>query len=418
MKDETVDRRTVVRLAGTAGAISLAGCLGGDDDPDDGEESDDENASVGGETDESAEDEVGSETETRTVDEPAVYAFGPTAISVIDPESGTVVDELTDGIDGAEWGDALYVAETAQVFAIERTRAQVVVIDAAARTVDERIDMGPGGVHMFQPRANEVWAHSDDEGTFYVIDVDELRVTGRVIAGLQEEGHGKVVHHDDLGDKAYATNVNDAAGLVVDLEAKERTGEIPMCEGGGTHYAAYASENGSVYFECTTADTTTVVDADTDEIVDSLDVSGGTYVSPAGDRLAILDENDVHVFDTTTRETERLGTIELDEAGPDSLGFYDGDDGTYAFVANTLTPDVSVLDLESFEEIDRLAAGDIERPEGARFLHRSGITADGYYVTPADGDGVVALIDMEERAVHERVDVEPGVDTVTYVGTQ
>ncbi len=81
---------------------------------------------------------------------------------------------------------------------------------------------------------DEIWVHADDDGAFYVIDVDALEVSEIVEAGLEGEGHGKLLYHEAMGDTGYATNVNDPGVPVIDLETYERTGFVEFGEGGST----------------------------------------------------------------------------------------------------------------------------------------------------------------------------------------
>lgn len=204
-------RRRFVRVVGSGATVGLAGCLGGDgeggDDHDDHDHEEEDHDHEG--------DEEGGH------DRGMVYAFAPDTIAVVDPEEGEVVGEITEGIDGAQWGDTRIARDHSLIFANEGSTAQAVVIDTAAREVVERVDVGPDPVHVYNPVEGEIWTHSDAEGAFYVIDVESLDVTP-VEAGLGGEGHGKLLHHEDLGTTAYATNVLDPAVLVIDLEERAR----------------------------------------------------------------------------------------------------------------------------------------------------------------------------------------------------
>ncbi|WP_049921434.1 hypothetical protein [Halopiger djelfimassiliensis] len=397
---QPVKRRRFVQMASSGLAVGAAGCLGGESgdgeaDPDDGDESD-ETADHG----------------ERTGSSGLAYAFGPNTIALIDPEAGEVVDELTEGVDGYEYGDAVLTDDGSELFVIEETLTQVLVIDTETRTIVDEVPMGPDGTHMYHPNADEMWAHSDAEGTFYVIDTDSHEVVETVAVGLEGEGHGKLLSHADLGSVGYATNVNDPAAHVVDLDAYERTGSIELGEEGGTHYKAYSPANGLAYFEY--GDVTAVVDTDTDEVVDELDVAGGMYLTPSGDRMSIVDHGEIHVFDVTGEDTVSIGSVAVDD-GPDALAYHEHDGTRYGFTANTMAATATVVDVDELEVVEHIDAGDIERPEDAHHLHRSGVSGDGYFFTPADGDGTVAVIDMTARELVAHVPVEDGVDTVQYV---
>ena len=394
-----VDRRRFVQLVSGGVAVGLAGCVG-----DDGENGDDDSPTDDGSSDDGTES---------TSSEGLVYAFAPNTIAIIDPEAGEIVDEITEGIDGNGWGDPRVTSDHEQLFVIEDTLGQVLVIDTESREVVSEIDIGPDPTHMYHPTDDEMWAHSDEEGAFYVIDTTSHDVVDVVESGLEAEGHGKLLYHPDFGSKAYATNVNDPAALIIDVAEYERTGYVELGNDGGTHYKAYSPQNGLAYFEY--GDTTAVVDVETDEIVDELDFSGGMYLTPDEELLGVLDGDVVRFLDVTDEESEEIGSVDVGD-GPDALRYYDADGTRYGFTANTMNDQAAVIDIDDLEVVETLEIGDIERPDDAPFLHRTGVAGDGYFITPAEADGTVAVIDMDALELLEQVDVEEGVDTVQYVG--
>ncbi|RQH01726.1 hypothetical protein [Natrarchaeobius oligotrophus] len=406
MSDPVKRRRFVQGVSGGL-AIAVAGCLGGNGEGNgNGNDEHDDHGSDDGDHDH-------GETGDGEGSEGFAYAFAPDAVAIVDPDEGEVVDVLTDGIDGRDWGDTQITHDYAQIFAIDDSLNQVLVIDTDSREIVSEVDIGPGATHIYHPNDDEIWAHADDEGTFYVIDTDSHDVAETVDAGLEGEGHGKLLYHEDFGSTGYATNVNDPAVHVIDLEAYERSDSIELGDEGGTHYKAYSPQNGLAYFEY--GDVTAVVDTDANEIVDELDFSGGMYLTPDEERMGVLDGDEIRVLDVTDDDNEEIGSISID-GGPDALRYYEADGTLYGFTANTMTPEAVVVDLDELEEVTRLDAGDIVRPDDAHHLHRSGVSGGGYFFTPADADGTVAVIDMTERELVEQVEVGDGVDTVQYVG--
>ena len=405
--EHEIGRRRVVRWGAAGLALGLAGCLG-DESDDTGGDGDD---GTGG-------DDSGSDENDGTdadVEEGLLYAFAPNSIAVIDPDEGEVIEEITDGLSDEGWGDPQITHDHSQLFVIRESPSQVLIIDTTTHEIVSEVDIGPGPTHMYHPTDDEIWAHSDDEGTFYVIDTDSHDVIEIVESGLDAEGHGKLLYHEDLGDVGYATNVNDPGLPVIDLDAYERTEFVEFGEEGGTHYKAYGPQNGLVYGEF--GDETVVVDSGTDEVVDRLDFSGGMYLSPDEDLLGVLDGDTIRFLDVTDDAHEEVGSVELEDAGPDALRYYEAEDGTlYAITANTMNDRAPVIDVDEFEVVDELEVGDIVRPEGAPFLHRTGVIHDGYFATPADDDGTVSVVDVEGREVIAEVEIEAGVDTVQFVG--
>ncbi|ELY48406.1 beta-propeller fold lactonase family protein [Natronorubrum sulfidifaciens] len=388
--DHPVKRRRVVQAITGGIAIGLAGCLGDDDDNG---------------TDGNGDNGDGSDG--------LAYAFAPNTISIIDPAEGAVVDEITDGIDDNDWGDPQITADYSEIYVIEGSLDQVLAIDTESREVVAEVDIGPDGTHLYHPNDDEMWAHSDEEGAFYVIETSSHEVVEIVDSGLEGEGHGKLLYHDNFGSVGYATNVNDPGVPVIDLDGYERSEFLEFGDDGGTHYKAYSPQTGLAYFEY--GDETVVVDTDTNEIVDELAFAGGMYLTPDEELLGVLDGDEIRFLDATSDDSAELDSVTV-EGGPDALRYYDDGDTMYGFTANTMNDEAAVIDLDAFDVVDTLSVGDIERPEDAHHLHRTGVAGDEYFFTPADADGFVAVVDMSTQEVVAHVDIEEGVDTIQYVG--
>lgn len=348
--------------------------------------------------------------------ENVLYAFAPGRIAIIEPKSAQIVKDLTDGLQGIEWADPVKTKDNRLIFINDRANAQVVVIDTAKHSITKRIDVGPRPVHIYNPLGDEIWTHSDEEGTFYVIDAKSLEVKGKVVAALKNTGHGKLLYHRDLGAKAYATNTNDPAVFVLDLEKKRVTKTIELCNGqGGTHGKAYSALSKHAYFECSGIGKTAVVDTTTDTLVKYMDGSGQIFTSPDEKLVLVVAKRDgkIHVIDATKGSTV-VASIPA-EGGPDKVYFHEQSGKLYAFTTNTFTPDTAVLDLQEMKVAKRIAAGDIKRPEGASSFHRDGLMGGGFFFTPASGDGVVSIIDANGLRVHATVPVKD-VEKVIYLG--
>jgi len=332
-----------------------------------------------------------------------VYAFSPDRISILDPEAGEVVEEITNDIDDVSWADPQISHDSGLIFAVEESLDQVHVVNTETRHVETVIDVGPGSNHIYHPTDDEIWVHADDEGAFYVIDVETLEVTDIVEAGLEGAGHGKLLYHEEMGETGYATNVDDAGLSIIDLESYERTDFVEFGDVGGTHYKAYSPRNGFAYVEY--FGQTVVVDTDDNEVVEELEFTGGMFLSPDERHLAIVDD-EVHLIDVTDEDSEELAALSID-GDPSTVRF--DPDGEYAFVASADSADVAVIDLEGREEIDRLEVGEIDGRS------RMAVTGGSYFITPTDADESVAVVDMDAWDV-DVIDVDTPVETIQYVG--
>jgi len=395
-------RRRVLQIGGAGLVATFAGCLGGDDDGDTGTDDDPTDSSDDDTSDDTDDREDGPGSEG------LLYAFAPDQITLIDPADGSVLEELTDDVSGLEWGDPRITSDHGQIFVAEGSRAQVVVIDTEHREIEGRVDVGPDPLHVYAPTDGEIWAHSDDEGAFYVIDTDSLEVL-EVVDAVEGGGHGKLLFHEELDGRAYAGTVSESAVVEVDLEDRSVGEVIDVGDGGGTHYKAYAPETGLAYFERSGLGMTAVVDLEAGETVDEFGFAGGMYLTPDEDVLALLDGETVRLYDATSEETDEIETISV-EGEPAAIRFYDGEDGLYAFTANSETPDIAVLDLEAGEELDRFETGETDGS------YRPGVAGDEYFFTTSDADGTVAIVDMATQELVDQVEAGDGVDTLQYVG--
>jgi len=350
-----------------------------------------------------------------------IYAFAPDRVAVIDPEAGEVLAEITSGITNVSWGDPIAVPEQNRLFVNAVNNAQVIVFDTDEQAIEDRVEIGPDPVHMYNPVEGELWSHADAEGAFYVVDAADLSVTDRVVAALEDTAHGKLTFHEELGDKAYATNTNDPGLHVVDLAGKETTGFVETCaaddgEDGSTHAATYNPVSDRTYAECLPPQSgSAAVDVSDDTVAEQFDVAG-TMVNTPDDRFVVwVDKTNDKLEVLDAEAGEFAATIPV-EGGPDGIEFRERDGTLLGFTANTLTSDTAVVDFEELSVVTRIEAGEIARPEGADTFHRTGLAAGGYFVTPASGDGVVSVIDAEALELHAKVPVAEGVEGVAYVG--
>lgn len=399
-----VSRRRVLGTVIGGSLVGVAGCA--TDDPSSGADEPP--------TDEPTPDQEDQQESSPEPDFGAVYAFGPNTVAVIDPGIQEIIREFTDEFTDEDWGDPQLTLDKTELYVIRGSPPQVVVFDTARHEIRDMIDIGPGGTHIYHPHPEEIWAHSDDEGRFYVIDTTEHAVVETVDAGRDGEGHGKLLYHPDFEKIGYGTNVNDPGLAIIDLTTYDRTGFIEFSgSADGTHYKAYSPHNELAYVEF--GDATKIVDTTNDEVIGELPYAGGMYLTPQEERLSILDGDTIRILDVTNTESQEIESVSV-EGGPDALRYYKTDEGSlYGITANTMNDQATVLDFESYSVINTLDIGDIERPDGAPFLHRTGMAADDLFVTPADADGTVALIDFSELSVLDHVPVEEGVDTVQII---
>ena len=129
--------------------------------------------------------------------ENVLYAFARGKIAIIEPESATIVKEITKGLEGSEWADVVVTADNRRIFASDRPNSLIHVFDAEKQEIIKTIKVGANPVHMYNPhQGDEIWSHADGEGAYYVIDINTLETIARVDSALNNAGHSKFRFHE------------------------------------------------------------------------------------------------------------------------------------------------------------------------------------------------------------------------------
>ncbi|CAK0787274.1 hypothetical protein CVIRNUC_010492 [Coccomyxa viridis] len=212
----------------------------------------------------------------------AFYVFADKAIHIVDPQTLQVEKTLTSDQNGNSltnaqnksrtWNDVAFVEDAKNekfyVFANEgdiytdaagSEYSYVTVIDTAAAVVVGRVRVGPLPVHGYNiPQLGQFWAHSDIDGTFYIIPVDNINGSAATVADYKTNtGHGKLLLDDSLYPEAYATNVNEQVIEQINLPKQARTNSFnyssflpnaSICT--GTHSVGYSNISQHAFFEC------------------------------------------------------------------------------------------------------------------------------------------------------------------------
>jgi len=346
-----------------------------------------------------------------------IYTFSPNKISIVDPKTMQSASIPETNI---AWGDVLVSPDRKLVFANDRTHNAVQVISVDSMKVIKSISVGERPVHSYNPKGGkEIWIHSDIEGTFYVIDIGSLALTHKVLAATDAKkgGHGKLLWSAQLGDKAYATNVNDRNLHVLSLSQYRETGTIDTgCK--GTHGHSYNTPTKMVYVACNDGHVV-VINPAMDTVVATL--VGGSQVWPgAHDEWMSEDSpylvsptaDDMKVIDTAARMN--VGTIAVNDTGYVVVRRLAGK--TVAFAAGNKMPFVYVMDVKSMKVLKQInvgspTAGQPEGNEGGGDIVDRG---DALYVVRAN-DGLLTLLDIKELRVVRSLFIEKGVNHVVYV---
>lgn len=267
------------------------------------------------------------------------YVLSDKAMFVIDPATQSIMKTITEdhlGMElpaGANWGDVV-VTDDNMLFANDRTPGAdtIFVVDTIEHKVIDRLQAGPRPVHLYYvDYRREVWSHNDEDGTFSVIHIDaHNRIhRDRLVAHLNNPGHGKLLFHKDLGRFAWKTNVAEPGVHKFDLLRYEYIKDESLHFGdkwcNGTHSLAYSSNNGYAYFQCNRGDRgTAVFDIGKEQVVDYYpDLTGTCYTSPDHEFIVCFEpsRDEVHILEIDpSGNTIRDIVLNID-GGPSKVAF-------------------------------------------------------------------------------------------------
>ena len=247
------------------------------------------------------------------------------------------------------------------------------VVDVGARKVTRTIDLQqyrrPHGIAWL--RGNEVAVTTEGSKTLLIVDV----AAGNVTAAIDTDQNGShMVALAPAHDRAFVANIGSGSVTVIDLKEKRRIANIPS--GTGTEGIAISPDQREVWATNRGANTVSIIDVASSKVVATLDSKSFPIRAKfTDDGKHVLVSNaqsgDVAVFDAATRREVRRVTMQSDKSaqGPVPVGILIVPSLSQAFVANTNADTVTVIDLKSWQIIDRLTAG--KEPDGLGYSELS-----------------------------------------------
>lgn len=247
------------------------------------------------------------------------------------------------------------------------------VIDVGARKVSRTIDLQqyrrPHGIAWL--RGNEVAVTTEGSKTLLIVDV----AAGNITAAIDTDQNGShMVALAPAHDRAFVANIGSGSVTVIDLQAKRRVANIPS--GTGTEGIAISPDQREVWATNRGADTVSIIDVAASKVVATVDSKSFPIRAKfTDDGKHVLVSNaqsgDVAVFDAATRREVRRVTMQSDKStqGPVPVGILVVPSLSQAFVANTNADTVTVIDLKSWQIVDRLTAG--KEPDGLGYSQLS-----------------------------------------------
>ena len=184
-----------------------------------------------------------------------------------------------------------------------------------------------------------------------------------------------------FGRRAYTTNIGSGSISVLDLDTGERVNNIPTGEGA----EGIAVSGQHIWVTNRAADTVTVLDGETYEIVKEISSEGFPIRATATSKGQVLvtraRAGDLVIYDAGTMEAVRTVTFDLKSMGVEGRLFGDrfgdssvpigvivDDSGTRAFVAHANADVITEIDLTTGDIVRSLHAG--KEPDGMGFSSR------------------------------------------------
>ena len=321
-------------------------------------------------------------------------------VAIIDPEADEAVETVAVG-PGPR--DAVYSPATDRVF-ITFGEGEVAVLDLGAGVVIATVGVGLRPLHIYEhPTRPEIWVANDGSASISVIDLDGGQAIATIPAG---DGHHKIAFTAD-GELAFATNIRSSDVTVIDTRAHTVSCTVPV--GKAPHGIAATADGARVLVANNGGESVSVIGVDRAAVIAEIPCPRPNYVglSPDGDRAwAVCATDQVAVIDLASLVV--VGVVHVGEA-PDRVVF--GTGGDYAFVNNTHSGSVSVIDARNVVVCETIPVEAGGSHQGMAFSpDRSKLYVANH------GAGSVSILDALEPRFLKRVAVGDSPATVIAVG--
>jgi len=286
------------------------------------------------------------------------WAFYSEGIAVIDPESCRIETTITQDHNGDKlptgWNDGVYMqspnndegyvmigSRVDETNALGDVVSHAFAISTTNRKVIAKTEVGPRVVHSYgvYPQ-NEFWMHSDGNGLFYVINLDDLNKPSHdnIEAKVDIPSHGKLQWDESpkLGNRGFATSTGEKFLFEIDLKRKIQTDAFNFTSFSGDscrglHAIAYSELNNHVYAECSGSGGAIEFDVSNNDIkfVHQFDkADGALYETPDGKYVVASSKGDEALYVFVPQGTGVTSSVEytIPMAGrPSGVSFYTND---------------------------------------------------------------------------------------------
>lgn len=261
------------------------------------------------------------------------------------------------------------------------------VIDIPAKKTLRTIDLGdyrrPHGIVWL--KGDEVVVTAEGNKALLVVDVNTAKVSAAVVTD-QNVSHMVVV--SPKHGRAFVANIGSGSVTVIDLKERKRIADIQT--GAGAEGIDISPDESEVWVSNRAANTVSVIGTETLKVtatLESKDFPIRVKFTPGGKHVLVSNarSGDVAIFDAAGRKEIKRVSMEVkaSEASSSSGRIFGNQFGQspvpvgilvapglgHAFVANTNADIVTVLDLRTWQIVDRLTAG--KEPDGLGYSRLS-----------------------------------------------
>lgn len=257
--------------------------------------------------------------------------------------------------------------------------SSLTLIDVPGKKALKTIDLGeyrrPHGIVWL--KGKQVVVTAEGNKALLVVDINTGRISNGVVTN-QNVSHMVVV--SPRRGRAFVANIGSGSVTVIDLKAKERITDIQT--GAGAEGIDISPNEKEVWVTNRAANTVSVIDADSLKVTATLpskDFPIRVKFAPGGRFVLVSNarSGDLAIFDVGTKaEIKRVSMeVKANEASntggrifgqfgqsPVPVGILVAPGLSHVFVANTNADIVTMIDLKTWQIVDRLTAG--KEPDG------------------------------------------------------
>ena len=302
-------------------------------------------------------------------------------VSLIDLASRKVVATVPTGVGPHE----VAVSPDGKIAVVANYGAQtpgnsLTVINIPSKQVIKTIDLGeyrrPHGIVWL--KGNEIALTSEANKALLVVDVNSGKISANAVTD-QNVSHMVVV--SPKHNRAFVANIGSGSVTVIDLKTMKKVADLPT--GAGAEGIDISPDEKEVWVSNRAANTVSIIETVFPKVVgtvESKDFPIRVKFTPDGKQVLVSNarSGDVAIFDAASRKEIRRVSMEVkaNESSNSGARLFGNQFGQspvpvgilvargvgHAFVANTNADIVTMIDLKTWQIVDRLVAG--KEPDG------------------------------------------------------